>query len=160
MAKTNREFMQIPKEYLEPKNYDGTRLVEITDKRILDLKAKLAEFKPIAKPHLEVIEKLSVILDPYFTKIREHQGAIDKIKEEMQKTKDEFDAELKKMEAIEQKTDLIKNKIQPLVAQIMKDKLGEFETARQLIEKDDKLFVEVIDEIEEKIKAIRASKMK
>ena len=42
----------------------------------------------------------------------------------------------------------------------MEKELGEFETARQLIEKDDKLFVEICDEIEEKVKSIRAIKAK
>ena len=64
------------------------------------------------------------------------------------------------MEAIEQKTDLIKNKIQPLVARLMEKELGEFETARQLIEQGDKLFVEVVEEVEELVKRIRMKKNK
>ena len=76
----------------------------------------------------------------------------------MQPTSAAFNKELKEMELIEQKTDLIKWKIQPLIAKLLEWQLGEFETVRQLIEKGDKLFVEVIDEIEEKVKAIRANK--
>jgi hypothetical protein len=38
--------------------------------------------------------------------------------------------------------------------------LGEFETARQVIEKEGKMYVEVIDELEEKIKTLRAAKAK
>lgn len=152
--------MQIPSEFLKESNYEGTRLVEITDQRVLKLKAEIAKYKPIVAPFLEKLEKVSVVLDPYFTKIREHQAEIDKIKKEMQPTKDEFDGLLKKIEEIEQKTDAIKLKIQPLVAEIMKPKLSEFEVSRQLIEKDDKIFVEVADELEEKIKSIRQIKSK
>lgn len=152
--------MKIPSEYLKEKNYEGTRLVEVTDKRVLNLQKKIAEFKPIAEPHLKEINRISVILDPVFTKIRELEEEKTKLKESMQTDKDLFDAELKEMEKIEQKTDLIKMKIQPIVLDIMKDELEEFETSRQLIEKDGKLYVEVIDEVEEKIKAIREVKSK
>lgn len=152
--------MQIPKEHLEEKNYEGTRLIEVTDAHVFRLKEEIRKFQPKAKPILEKMNKLSVKLDPYYTKIRELDAQKEKLKAEMKPTHDLFDAQLKKMEAIEQKTDIIKNKIQPIIARLIKGKLGEFETGRQLIEEGDKLFVEVIDEIEEKIKTIRASKAK
>ena len=150
--------MNIPKEYLKESTYSGNRLIEITDPTVIKLKAEIAKFKPIAEPFLKKMDELGKILDPFYTKIRELKAEEDKLKKEMQPTLDLFNAELKEMEAIEQKTDLIKNKIQPLVAKILEGQLGEFETGRQLIEKDDRLFVEVYDELEEKVKAVRMAK--
>ena len=152
--------MQIPAEFLKEKCYEGTRLIAITDETVLKLKKEIAKFRPIAEPHLKLMEEYSKTLDPFYTKIRELDAEKEKIKSEMKPTKELFDVELKEMEAIEQKTDLIKQKLQPLVAALIKDQLGEFETGKQLIEKGDELFVEVLDEIEEKVKLIRASKMK
>jgi len=53
---------------------------------------------------------------------------------------------------------LIKDKIQPIILDLVKNELGEFEKAQQTIDKDGKVFVEIIDEIEEKVKSIRATK--
>ena len=152
--------MKIDPDLLAEKNYDGSRLIEVTDVKVLELKKEIAKFAPIAKPHLEKMEELGKILDPFYTKTRELDEEKKKIKDEMQSTLDLFNAELKEMEAIEQKTDAIKNKIQPIIAKLMEGQLSEFETARQLVEKDDKLFVEVVDEIEEKVKLIRMQKAK
>ena len=152
--------MKIDASILSEKNYDGTRLIEVTDETVIKLKSEIAKFKPVAEPFLKKMDELGKVLDPFYTKIREKQAEIDAVKKEMQPTLDLFDAELKEMEAIEQKTDAIKNKIQPIIAKLMEKELGEFETARQLIEKDDKLFVEICDEIEEKVKSIRAIKAK
>lgn len=152
--------MQIPKDVLAEKNYEGSRLVEVTDETVINLKKEIAKYKPVAAPFLTKMDELARVLDPFYTKIREHQTEIDKVKKEMQQTKESFEEVQKEMESIEQKTDLIKNKIQPIIAKLMEGQLGEFETARQLIEKDEKLFVEIICEIEEKVKAIRANKKK
>lgn len=152
--------MKIPADLLAEKNYDGTRLIEITDEQVIKLKAEIAKFKPIAEPFLKKMDELGKLLDPFYTKMRELDAEKDKIKKEIQPTMDDFNAQLKEMEAIEQKTDLIKNKIQPLVAKILETQLGETETGRQLIEKDDKLYVEVVEELEEKLKIIRMNKAK
>lgn len=152
--------MKIPADVLHEKNYAGTRLIEINDETVIKLKAEIAKFKPVAEPFLKKMDELGKVLDPFYTKIRELKAKEEEVKKEMQPTLDDFNKELKEMEGIEQKTDAIKNKIQPIIAKLMEGQLGEFETARQLIEKDDKLFVEVIDELEERIKSIRANKKK
>jgi len=152
--------MKIPTDLLAEKNYEGSRLIEVTDPKVIELKKEITDFQPIAKPHLEIMEKLGKELDPSYTKIRELDEQKKKLKEEMQPTLDKFNVELKKMEAIEQKTNAIKNKIQPIVAKLMEGQLSEFETARQLLDRDGKLFVEVIDEIEERVKFIRMQKTK
>ena len=152
--------MKIDKDILAEKNYSGTRLIEIVDETVIKLKKEIAKFKPIAEPFLKKMDELGKTLDPFYTKIRELEAEKEKIKKEMQPTLDAFNAELKEMESIEQKTNLIKNKIQPLIAKLLEGQLEEFETGRQLIEKDDKLFVEIYDEIEEKVKQIRTNKTK
>lgn len=154
--------MKIPLELLAEKNYDGSRLFEITDEKVITLKKEIETYQPVAKPYLEKMEKLGKELDPFYTKIRELDAEKDKIKKEMQPTLDSFNAELKHMEKIQQKTDVLKDKIRVIVSKILEKELGEFESARELRpdETTGKLFVEIIDEIEEKVKAIRMVKAK
>lgn len=150
--------MKIPAEILSEKNYEGSRLLEITDEQVIKLKKEIETYQPIAKPHLDKMEELGKILDPFYTKIRGLEEEKKKIKDEMQPTLDLFNAELKEMETIEQKTNLIKDKIRSLITKLIEKELGEFETAKELDTRDGKLFVEIIDELEEKIKAIRMVK--
>ena len=154
--------MKIPLELLAEKNYDGSRLFEITDEKVITLKKEIETYQPVAKPYLEKMKKLGKELDPHYTKIRELDAEKDKIKKEMQPTLDAFNAELKHMEEIQQKTDVLKNKIRVIVSKILEKELGEFETARELRpdEATGKLYVEIVDEIEEKVKAIRMVKAK
>jgi len=206
--------MQIAKEILSEKNYTGTRLIEVSDPKVKELKAKLKRIQiEEVNPILDGAEPLVKILDPLYTKIRElretikpilaeakplqdeyqkHLATIDpkdetprpeldkladdmkvyidkiraieeqieEVKKEMQPTKDKYDVEIKKVEVIDQRAQLIKSKLVPLVNKIIEKDLGEFDKALQVIEKDGKLFVEVVDEIEEKIKQIRKEKLK
>jgi len=160
MAKTNRKLMQINKDILAEKNYEGTRLIEITDEKVIQLHGELNKLQKEANPHLKIMEEITPKLDPLFTKLRELEEEKSKVKLEMTPIRAPYDEELKKVELIDQRAQLIKNKMQPMILKLVEGSLGEFETARQLIEKDGKMYVEVIDEIEEKIKTIRASKSK
>jgi len=153
--------MQIPQEYLEEKNYEGTRLIEITDPKVAQLKAELIKLQKEINPFLEVIEKkMTPIFDKHQEAMKPLQEKLNKLKEELAPTKSEYDALIAKIEPFEQKAQLIKNKLQPIVLKFVKGQLGEFEKANQVIDKDGKLFVEIVDEIEEKVKAIRAMKAK
>lgn len=160
MAETNRKFMQIPKDILAEKNYEGTRLIEITDEKIKSLHGELNKLQAEANPHLKVMEEITPKLDPLFTQLRELDEKKAKVKAEMLPIREPYDKELQIVERIDQRAQLIKNKIQPMVLELVKADLSEFETARQLIEKDGKIYIEVVDEIEEKVKAIRANKAK
>jgi len=214
MAKANRKFMHIPKEYLEEKNYTGSRLVEITDPEILKLKQAIKDIQEKeANPILNEAEPLLKVIDPANTKIGE---LINKIKEittkirpltlefnevsknfpeditefppELQVIKDKIDPlmnevkaleeqvkevkkskeneqkqyneAIKKVEKLDARASLIKEKMQVLVNKFINPQLSEFEKALHLLEKDEKVFVEIIDEIEEKIKTIRQLKAK
>lgn len=158
--------MIIDKEVLAEKNYTGTRLIEINDPTVKKFQAEVALFAPQAEPWLKKLEDVTRVLDPARIKIREIN---EKAKKEIEAVKTEcnFDAVQKEesdyiaeLENIDQKATLIKNKMTPVVNDLLKDQLGEFEIARHLTVKEDKIFAEVFDEIEEKVKAIRAQKAK
>jgi len=150
--------MQIDKSVLAEKNYEGTRLIEIKDETVKKLKAKLKDLQLEINPTLEKMEKLTPILDPFYTKIGELEREKSKIKEEMAPVREKYDALLEIAQKVEQRAQLIKNKMQPLVNRMVEKELGEFEKANQLIDKDDKIYVEVVDEIEELVKKIRTAK--
>jgi predicted nucleic acid-binding Zn-ribbon protein len=152
--------MKIPQEYLKEANYEGTRLIEVVDEKVKELQGELTKLQLEANPHLKIMEDITPKLDPLFTKLRELEEQKTKIRDEMAPIRDPYDKELLAVQKIDQKAQLIKNKIQPLILKMVNPLLGEFETARQLIEKDGKLFVEVVDEVEEKIKTLRAAKAK
>ena len=150
--------MQIPAELLSEKNYEGTRLIEITDETVIELNNKRKELLKEGEPILKEMETLSPPLDKFYIKLRPVEEERAKIKEEMQPALEAYQAKVDEMEKVYQKGQNVSNKMQPIIQKLVKDQLGEFETAKQLIEKDGKLFVEVIDELEEKIKALRATK--
>ena len=152
--------MKIPAEYLKESNYDGTRLIEITDPKVTELHNELKKLQEEANPHLEIMEKITPQLDPLFTELRELEQKKEEVRQRMAPIREPYDVELAAVEKIDQKAQLIKNKMQPLILSLVQKELGEFEQARQLIEKDGKYFVEVIDELEEKVKTIRTAKAK
>jgi len=152
--------MKIPKEYLEEKNYEGTRLIEVVDPMVKKFHAELKKFQTEANPTLEKMEKLTPILDPFYTRLGELEKEKAKIKEEMQPVREKYDALLDVVQKIDQRAQLIKNKIQPIVNNIINGQLSEFEKANQLLEKEGKIYAEIIDELEEKVKAVRLAKSK
>ena len=206
--------MQLDPTLLSEKNYEGTRLVEVTDPKVKELKEKLKKIQvEEVNPILDSTEPLLKILDPYYTKIRDLRESIkpilekakplqaeyelslkdidmenpvetpelkklagkmkkyideihvieeqiNEVKKEMQPTKDKYELEIKKVEIIDQRAQLIKSKLVPLVNKAIEKELGEFDKAIQIIEKDEKIFVEIVDEIEERVKQIRADKLK
>ncbi len=206
--------MKIPKEYLSPKNYEGSRLIEIVDPKILMLKQALKDIQekeanPIlnaAEPHLKVIDpanakiaaltkkiqeivikvkpmkdefeieleklpegteeftpklqKIKDKIDPILKKVTDLESDIAKVKLSKKDDQDKYMAEMKKVERLDEKARLLKMKMSPLVNMFLIDKLSEFERATQLLEKNGKIYVEVIDELEEKIKSIRMANSK
>lgn len=152
--------MILDKELLSEKNYTGTRLIEVNDPTILALRDELTALQVEANPFLEKMEAITPDMDPIYTKIAEKQAEIKKLQEEVLPFRTLYNAELEQVEKIDQKASLIKEKIEPLVKMFVEGQLGEFETAKQLNEVDGKVVVEVADEIEEKIKQLRAAKAK
>jgi hypothetical protein len=152
--------MQLPKDLLSEANYEGSRFIEIKNETVSALLKEIGEYQKEANPTLEVMDKYAAILDPYYQKIQTLQGKINKIKEEMAEDKLKYDDELAKVEKIDQKAQLIKNKITPIVMKEVEGQLGEFEKATQTKEKDGKIYVEVVDTLEDLIKSMRANKKK
>ena len=150
--------MQIPKELLEEKNYEGSRLIEVTDESVLALKEQLNELQKEANPHLTASEEFIPEMDRIYGEIQKLEAEKKKLQEEIAPIRAKYDEAIKPVEEIDQRAQLIKNKITPIVNELVKDQLGEFEKALQMKEEDGKLYVEVVDELEEKVKALRASK--
>lgn len=152
--------MKIPSELLKESNYDGTRLIEMKDKKVYELQAKLT---PLQKEINPIIEKHSKSYYPFVDKYRAERpllvAQLKAMDEEMQKQTDLIADDVKLIESHEQKATNIKNKIQVLIQKELEGQLSEFEVAKHTVVKDDKIFVEVFDEIEEKIKALRAGKV-
>lgn len=153
--------MQIDKELLSEKNYTGSRLFLIENEDVKTLHDELTALQKEINPTLD---KLSTeyypVVDPLYQEVQKLNTQIKEIKEKISQKTSEFEADIKSIEAIEQKANLVKDKLQPIILEAVKDELGEFEVARQTVVRDEKIYVEIFDEIEEKVKQIRASKAK
>lgn len=151
--------MQIDPELLSEKNYTGSRLVEVTDETIIELQKELSSLQVEINPILERLnENYFAPADVLYKEIEKLNEQLKPLKEKLKTLFDENKVDTDFIDAQEQKAQLIKNKLQPLLLDLMKDEVGEFETAKHTVVKDDKIYVEIFDEIEERIKAIRLSK--
>lgn len=150
--------MQIPKELLAESNYTGTRLIKIEDEQVTALNNQRKEFLKEGEPILAEMDKLSPPLDAWYEKLRPIEEERAKIKEAMEPDRLAYQEKVDQMDLVYQKGQMVSNKMQPLINEIINPQLGEFEKAKQLIEKDGVLYVEVEDEIEENIKKIRMLK--
>lgn len=152
--------MKIPADILSEKNYEGTRVIKIEDPTLSKLQVELNKFQQSINPFLAEMEKLTPKMDPVYAEINKHHTEIKKLQEEVAPVRAEYDALVEKITPFEQKAQVVKNKMLPIVNKLIKEQLGEFETATNMNEKDGVFTIEVRDEIEEKVKAIRASKAK
>jgi arginyl-tRNA synthetase len=152
--------MKIDKAILSEKNYEGSRFIEVKNPKVIELMKEISALQKEANPFLDVMDKYAKVLDPFYQEIQKLQVKISKIKEDMAGDKAKYDEELAKVEKIDSKAQMFKNKLMPIILDEVKDQLGEFEVAFQTKEKDGKIFVEVQDKIEELIKSLRAQKAK
>jgi len=152
--------MKIDKAILSEKNYEGSRFIEIKNAKVTEIMKDMSALQKEANPYLEVMDKYAKILDPFYQKIQKLQNEIGKIKEEMAEDKMKYDDEMSKVEKIDAKAQMLKNKLMPIILDEVKGQLGEFEVAYQTKEKDGKVFVEVQDKLEELVKSLRAQKAK
>ena len=153
--------MQIDKELLSERNYTGSRLIEIVNPKLDELQVELSALQQEINP---VLDKLSAEyypkLDPLYKEVQELNEKVKALKDQIGDITRSFQPDIEIIESTEQKATLVKNKMQPLIQKEIEGKLEEFEIARHTVVKDGKLYVEVFDEIEEKVKAIRVSKAK
>ena len=148
--------MNISKELLSAKNYTGARRIEIKSPMVTKYKKEIDKYQKQAMPFLLKIEKISKVLDPFYAKINEHTEEINKIKAEMADSLEEYQKEIAEVELIDKKAQAIKNKLQPIVDDLIKGKLGEFEKPVNLTSEKGFHYVEVTDELEDYIKSRRA----
>jgi cell division septum initiation protein DivIVA len=153
--------MQIPKEILSEKNYTGNRRILVEDPNLMEFQTILEGYQKEINPLLDTLNKeYSPVVDPLnqevLKKLTEVKELKAKIAEETAKYKDIMET----IDSFEQRADLIKNKVQPIVLKALEGQLGEFEVARYTEVQDGKIYAVVFDEIEEKVKELRANKAK
>jgi len=151
----------IPKELFAEKNYEGSRLILIEDEKLNQLQIKLSGYQAEINP---VLEKLSAELypaiDPIYQEMNILQEQIKEKKEKIRIINEGYKADMELIEQTEQKAQLIKDKMQPIIIKAVEGQLGEFEEAKNTVVKDGKIYAEVFDKIEETVKAIRARNTK
>jgi hypothetical protein len=150
--------MKLTKELLSAENYTGTRRIQVKSPMIDKYKKEIDAYQKQAKPFLKKMEEISKVLDPHYAQITEHTKEINRIKAEMAGTLELYNVELKKVELLDQKAQMIKNKMQPIVDKEIAGKLEEFERPTNLTTEKGFHYVEVVDDIEEYIKAKRLRK--
>lgn len=151
--------MKIDPELLKESNYSGTRLIEIDNPKLQELNETLSSYQREINP---ILDRLSAeyypTIDPMYQEVQKLQSQIKEIKEKIAEQTEKFREDIQAIEAAEQKAGVIKNKMQPMILKAIEGKLGEFEIAKNTVVQDGKVFAEVYDELEEKVKAIRATK--
>lgn len=152
--------MQIPAEYLNELNYEGTRLIEIKDERVKVLQEEIDKCQKEANPFLEKMEALTPEMDRVYAQIRELEEKKNALLRELQPTKDKYDVELKEVQKIDEKAQVFKDKLTPIIMSEIASELNEFEFPLHTKIVDGKMFVEVRDELEEKVKQLRTQKTK
>jgi len=150
--------MKIDSTLLSEENYTGIRRIPVKNEIITKYKKEIDAYQKQAKPFLIKMEKISKVLDPYYATIADHNKEITRLKAEMADTLEQYNIELKKVELLDQKAQMIKNKMQPIVDKEIVGKLGEFEKPTNLIDEKGFFYVEVADTLEDFIKSKRARK--
>ena len=161
--------MQIPKELLAEKNYTGTRKILINDPKVRELKGKLKELQKDINPIIEGLQDTLARIDAVNVRLQEKNKAINVIRAEIEEIQKEvapdkkiYDEAMEKIRPFDEKAQLIKNKLEPLVMRIVEDQLEEFERPLHVTEDEGSvdIYVEVVDEIEQFIQTKRSQKAK
>lgn len=152
--------MIIAPELLAEKNYAGSRLILVKEPKVYDLQNELSTLQKEINPILDKLSKeYYPKVDPLYQKVQALTLEAKTLREEIAKITTEYRADTESIETTEQKASLIKNKMSPLIMAEIDPQLGEFEIARHTkVQPDGQIYVEVFDEIEEKVKAVRHSK--
>lgn len=158
MGHTNNKPMQIPKEILAEKNYTGSRLIEINNETVEKLNTERVIIVKEKEPILAEMEKLEGPLDVFYKKLAPLEEERVKIKAEMKPLSDEYTVHVAALDEIQNRVDAVSLKLVPFIQELVKPQLSEFESAKELSVKDGKYYVEIVDEIEEEVKKLRARK--
>lgn len=152
--------MQIPSEYLKETSYEGTRLIEINDETVAALQAELDALQKEANPFLKEMEAFTPEMDAIYGEIQEMKNRETELKKQIAPTRAKYDALQEELMKIDARAVPIKDKMTVIINELISKDLAEFETPVHTIVKEGKLFVEVRDEIEEKVKQVRELKVK
>ena len=151
--------MQIDPTLLSEKNYTGTRLILVDDPKLEELQKKLTSYQLEINPLLDKLQReLWSEADKEYAEVQKYQEKIQKLKARLQDRQAKYSAEIEKVQSAEQKAQAVKDRMQPIILKAVEGQLGEFETAKNTVVRDGKVYAEVYDEIEEKVKAIRLQK--
>lgn len=149
--------MKIDKALLAEVNYEGSRLIKIDNETLTELQKELSSLQKEINPILDKLNaEYYTVIDPIYAEVQKLNEEIKSKKFVIAELTKKFQPEIESIEATEQRAQLVKNKMQPLILDAVKGQLGEFEIARHTVNREDGIYVEVFDEIEEKVKAIRA----
>ena len=153
--------MQIAPELLSERNYSGNRLILIENEKMTELQAVLDGYQKEINPILDRLNKeYYPVVEPINQEIGKLQAQVRDLKQKITEETEKFRDDMDMIDSLEQKATLVKNKIQPIILKELEGKLGEFEIARYTEIKNGKIYAVVFDELEEKIKEIRANKKK
>jgi len=153
--------MQIPKEVLSEKNYTGNRRVLIDEPSLSEFQIILQEHQKEINPLLDVLNKdYYPVVEPLHAESMKNLAGAKELNIKMELEKEKYKEIMDKIDGLEAKALLIKNKVQPIVLKALEGQLGEFEVARYTEVTDGKIYAVIFDEIEEKVKELRANKAK
>ena len=153
--------MKIDSTLLSEKNYTGNRRILVEDEKLQEFQTILEGYQKDINPLLDRMNvEYSPIVDPLNAEIQKKTLEIKELKARITAETDKFQDVIDGIEKAEQKAQLIKNKVQPIVLKALDGQLGEFEVARYTEVDGGKIYAVVFDELEEKVKEIRANKGK
>ena len=150
--------MQIPAEYLKEVNYQGTRLVPVNDEKLDALQVELDAHQAEARPFLEEMETLAPEMDVVYSEIQTLRDREVELRKKIAPTRAKHDALEEKVKEIDLRAVPIKDKMATIVTDLVEGDLGEFEIPLHTVYKEGKIYVEIRDELEEKIKQVREMK--
>ena len=150
--------MKIDSTLLSEKNYTGNRRILVEDEKLKEFQTILEGYQKDINPLLDRMNvEYSPIVDPLNAEIQKKTLEIKELKARITAETDKFQDVIDGIEKAEQKAQLIKNKVQPIVLKALEGKLSEFEVARYTEVDGGKIYAVVFDELEEKVKEIRAN---
>lgn len=151
--------MKIDPNVFSEKNYTGNRRILIEDDKLMEFQKILEGYQKDINPLLDRMNlEYTPVVDPLNQEIQKKTLEIKELKARITSETEKFQDVIDSIEKAEQKAQLIKNKVQPIVMKLLEGKLGEFEVARYTEVEDGKIYAVIFDEIEEKVKEIRTNK--
>lgn len=127
-----------------------SRTILITDALVTKLMKEKAELQKKLKPVISEMDKLMKPLQPFYDKLSKLNKEIESVRDEMKPLSDTYMASVKKAESIDAQAVLIDHKITPILLDLTKNKIAEFEEVRNVsMNKNGLVEATIVDVIEE-----------